>query len=70
MLQSWQDEVTPSISVGNLPADITKRELAHIFRPFLGFLVRPPDSVSRGGWTPFSLFWCLGVTGWCIQLWS
>ena len=40
VLQSWQEEVTPSISIGNLLPDITKRELAHIFRPFPGFLVR------------------------------
>lgn len=34
----------PNLHVGGLPTDITKRELAHIFRPFLGFQVWSPSS--------------------------
>ena len=35
-----------SISVANLPPDMTRRELAHIFRPFQGFMVRSLQAVS------------------------
>lgn len=34
-----QPASNPTLYITGLPADITKRELAHVFRPFLGFLV-------------------------------
>lgn len=38
-MHGYQDAVSPCITVANLPTDMTRRELAHIFRPFQGFMV-------------------------------
>lgn len=47
-----QPASNPTLYITGLPADITKRELAHVFRPFLGFLsvrlLRPQGSKQAG----------------------
>ena len=46
-------DASETVFVDNLPEDITRRELAHIFRPFAGFKVR-------------CCGWCL--KGWAVGL--
>ena len=41
------DNATHSLYFDKLPSDVTKRELAHIFRPFTGFQVRTEGLLPR-----------------------
>ena len=41
-------DAAETLYVDNMTMDVTKREMAHIFRPFEGFKVGMPSSVGDG----------------------
>ena len=45
-LPAMQEAPSACISVANLPGDMSRRELSHIFRPFQGFMVRARSALN------------------------
>ena len=74
VLWPLQPGATNSLYLDSLPADLNRREAAHIFRPYQGFVVRvwgrelgsEGEGARREGRKGrFKIIcWCIGGTGW------